>query len=442
MLPKRFSPAQVLLLGFAGMILAGGLLLATPWASETGHPLRFLDALFTSTSAVCVTGLVVVDTADQFSTFGEIVVMLLIQAGGLGFMTVSTLIALALGRRVSLQERLVIREGLNGDSLTGIVRLVRAVVLTTAVIELTGMSLLATRFIPEYGAGKGLYFSLFHAVSAFNNAGFDVLGGFRNLTPYVEDPVISLTISALIVLGGLGYTVIFDLTRKRQVDKLTVHSKLVISITLALITLGAGLIWLFEHNNPQTLGSLSPTGQLLAAIFQSITPRTAGFNTVNMSALRSSTWILMIVLMFIGASPGSTGGGVKTSTIGVIFATVLAAIRGDADTVIFRRRISAELVRRSLAIVTLASLLLLVTTMLLTFTEKFSPVQLLFEATSAFGTVGLTTGITTKVSDIGRVLLIALMYTGRVGPLTLAAAIAARQKQHRTRLAEGRVLVG
>jgi trk system potassium uptake protein TrkH len=180
----------------------------------------------------------------------------------------------------------------------------------------------------------------------------------------------------------------------------------------------------------------------LAAIFQSITPRTAGFNTVNMSALRSSTWILMIVLMFIGASPGSTGGGVKTSTIGVIFATVLAAIRGDAVTVIFRRRISAELVRRSLAIVTLASLLLLVTTMLLTFTEKFSPVQLLFEATSAFGTVGLTTGITTKVSDIGRVLLIALMYTGRVGPLTLAAAIAARQKQHRTRLAEGRVLVG
>lgn len=438
----KFSPGQILLLGFAGMILIGALLLTLPFASESGESLNFLDALFTATSAVCVTGLVVVDTATRFTTFGEVVIMLLIQAGGLGFMTVSTLIALALRRRVSLQDRLVIREGLNQESLAGVVRLVRMVTLTTATIELTGLLLLSLRFVPQFGLGRGLYYSLFHSVSAFNNAGFDLMGGFRNLTGYVTDPLVSLTISALIVLGGIGFTVISEVRRRRDFHKLSLHSKLVLTFTAVLIAGGALGFWLLERQNPATLGRLPLGGQLLASLFQSITPRTAGFNTVDLSALYPSTWMLLIMLMFIGASPGSTGGGVKTSTIGVLLATVWAAIRGEPDTVLFRRRIPADTIRRSLAIVTLALLLLLVTTMILSRTEQFLTIRLLFEATSAFATVGLTTGITPELSATGRILMILLMYTGRVGPLTLAAAIATRLKQQRLREAEERVMVG
>lgn len=417
-------------------------MLTLPLASAAGQRLGFLDALFTATSAVCVTGLVVVDTADRFSLFGEIVIMLLIQAGGLGFMTVSTLVALALGRRVTLQERLVLREGLNQESLTGVVRLVRMVLLITAVSEFTGAALLATRFIPQFGVAKGLYYSLFHSISAFNNAGFDLMGGFRSLTRYVSDPVVSLTVSGLIVLGGIGFTVMFDLSRKRKLDKLTLHSKLVLALTAVLIVVGAVAIWAFERNNPRSFGHLTPGAQFLAALFQSITPRTAGFNTVHISVLRPSTWILMIVLMFIGASPGSTGGGVKTSTVGILLATVWATVRGEPDTVVFKRRVSPEVIRRALTIITLAIMLLLVATMILTHMEKFLTVRLLFEATSAFSTVGLTTGITPQLTPGGRILMILLMYTGRVGPLTLAAAVATRQKQHRVRHAEERVMVG
>lgn len=438
----RFSPGQVLLLGFAGMILTGALLLTLPLASESGESLAFLDALFTATSAVCVTGLVVVDTATRFTTFGEVVVMLLIQAGGLGFMTVSTLIALALRRRVTLQDRLVIREGLNQESLTGVVRLVQVVILTTAAIELTGLLLLSLRFVPQFGLGKGLYYSLFHAVSAFNNAGFDLMGGFRNLTGYVTDPLVSLTVSALIVLGGIGFTVISEVRRRASFSRLSLHSKLVLTVTAALIAAGTLAFWLLERNNPATLGRLSLGSQLLASLFQSITPRTAGFNTVDMTALHPSTWILLIMLMFIGASPGSTGGGVKTSTVGILLATVWATVRGETDTVIYRRRIPADIVRRSLAIVTLALLLLLAVTMILTWTDHVLTIRLLFEATSAFGTVGLSTGLTPELSQTGRILMILLMYTGRVGPLTLAAAVAARQKQQRLREAEERVMVG
>lgn len=284
--------------------------------------------------------------------------------------------------------------------------------------------------------------ALFHAVSAFNNAGFDLMGGFKSLTDYVADPVVSLTIAALIVLGGIGFTVIFDLTRRPGLCRLTLHSKVVLSLTFALIAGGTLAFWLLERHNPQTLGRLSPGGQFLASLFQSITPRTAGFNTVDMTALHPATWLFLIVLMFIGASPGSTGGGVKTSTVGILLATVWATIRGETDTVMFRRRIPAELVRRSLTIITLAALLLLTATMVAAHTEPFPIIRLLFEATSAFGTVGLTTGITPELSVTGRILMILLMYTGRVGPLTLAAAVAARQKQTPIRHAEERVLVG
>ncbi|MDI6869976.1 MAG: TrkH family potassium uptake protein [Bacillota bacterium] len=440
--PKRFAPGQVLVFGFAGMILVGALLLSLPIASQSGTPTGILDALFTATSAVCVTGLVVVDTADHYSLFGELVILLLIQAGGLGFMTVSTLVALVLGRRIGLHERLVIREGFNQEELTGIVRLVLKVLATTVIAEAAGALLLSTRFIPDFGLARGVYFSIFHAVSAFNNAGFDLMGSFRSLTAYATDPVVTLTVMALVVTGGIGFTVITDVAQKRRFRQLTLHSKVVLVVTAFLLFFGALTIWLLERRNPLTIGGLGPGGQFLASLFQAVTPRTAGFNTIDIAAMYSSTWVFLIILMFIGASPGSTGGGVKTTTVGVLLATVWSTIRGDDDVVVMQRRIPLDIVRRALTIVSLAIMVLLVAAMVLWHTEHLAMIRLMFEATSAFGTVGLTTGITPTLSAGGRLMIIALMFTGRVGPLTLAAAIAARQKPAHFREPEGRIMVG
>lgn len=441
--PRHFSPSKILVLGFAGVILVGTLLLYLPPASASGRSLSLVDALFTATSAVCVTGLVVVDTADHFSLFGELVVLLLIQAGGLGFMTLSTLVALALGRRITLQDRLVIREGFNQHSLTGVVRLVQLVLVASAGFELLGAALLALRFVPQFGAARGLYLSVFHSVSAFNNAGFDLMGGFHSLQAYAVDPLVNLTVSGLIILGGLGFTVLFELGGRSIRHPLSLHTRLVLSVTGVLLGVGTVLFWLLERHNLHSLGRLTLGGQLLASFFHSVTARTAGFATLNLAVLHPSTLLLLAILMFVGASPGSTGGGVKTSTVGVLLATVWATVHGSGDdVVVLGRRIPPELVRRALAIVVLAVLALLATALLLTATEKQPAFDLLFETISAFGTVGLTTGLTPSLSPVGRLLLVLLMFVGRVGPLTLAASIATRCKSPGLRHAEGRVMVG
>ncbi|MGE5577728.1 MAG: TrkH family potassium uptake protein [Syntrophothermus sp.] len=438
----NLSPAQALVFGFAALIFAGGILLSLPISSATSKPVPFLDALFTATSAVCVTGLVVVDTATRYSIFGQVVILLLIQMGGLGIMTMTTLLALLLGKRINLRERLRIQEGLNQYSMAGVVALTKTVLIMSMLFEGTGALLLAFRFVPEFGWGRGLYFSLFHSVSAFNNAGFDLMGNFLSLTRYVADPLVSLTIAGLIIFGGLGFTVILGIYRKRRFSRLSFHAKLVLIITVVLLALGTIVILALEYGNNATIGRLSFGDKLLASFFQSVTPRTAGFNTVDIGKMRSASLFFLIMLMFIGASPASTGGGIKTTTAGVLLLAVWSMVRGNRDVEALHRRIPGEIVLRALTVAILAMLLLVGATMLLSITEPFEFLKILFEATSAFATVGLTTGITPSLSAAGKILIIILMYSGRVGPMTVAVAVANRQKVAPIRHPEEKVVVG
>ncbi|MHB0884601.1 MAG: TrkH family potassium uptake protein [Bacillota bacterium] len=440
-LKNRFSPAQILVFGFAGLILVGAVLLTLPIATRDGAGLPFIDALFESTSATCVTGLVVVDTLDTFTTFGQTIILLLIQFGGWGIMTLATLVFLFLGKRISLRERLVMREALNQLTLEGMVRLTRYVILVSLVIEGAGALLLSFRFIPQFGLGRGVWMSVFHAISAFCNAGFDLIGGFRSLTPYVRDPLVTLTIAGLIIIGGLGFTVVADVYHNHRFSRLSLHSKLALSVTGALLLVGTVLVYAFERG--QTLRGLPLGTQLLASFFHSVTPRTAGFNTLDVGAMTDSTLIITIILMFIGASPGSTGGGIKTTTFGAIALAVLSVAQGKDEVNVFQRRLSTSVIYRALAIAVISLGLVLVVALALDATQPFRTfLPLLFETTSAFGTVGLTTGVTPTLNPDGKLLVIATMFAGRVGPLTLAVALGQRATRAKFRYPEDKVMVG
>lgn len=439
---KRLSPAQILTLGFATLIFIGAVLLSLPVASSSGRPTPFMDALFTSTSATCVTGLVVVDTGTHYSQFGQIVILILIQVGGLGFMTMATLFAFMMGKRIRLKERLIIQEAFNQLTIEGVVRLVKMVLLITLLIEATAALILALRWGPEFGFARGLYYGIFHSVSAFNNAGFDLFGEFRGLTPFASDVTVNMVISLLIITGGLGFGVTLELYSKRCWQKLSLHTKMVIVISAALLTAGMLLVLLLEYNNPKTLGPLSFSSKILASWFQAVVPRTAGFNTVDIAGLRSATQFLFVILMFIGASPSSTGGGIKTTTFGTLVSATLAAARGKNDVELFERRLPKDLVFRALTI-TVASLALVISvTMFLSVTEKADFLTNLFEATSAFATVGLTMGLTTKLTFWGKIAIVLTMYAGRVGPLTIAFAVAQKQEKAVYRYAEEKIIVG
>lgn len=437
----RATPAQTLVLGFAAIIFAGAVLLTLPMAVQPGGEINFLTSLFTATSAVCVTGLVVVDTATHWTTFGHIVILILIQVGGLGFMTMATFLYLLLGRRIGLKQRLIIQESMNQTSLAGIVRLARYVLLFTFVTELIFAVVLSLRWSYDLGWQKGLWFGLFHSVSSFNNAGFDLFGEFKSLTGYAGDATVTLCITTLIILGGIGFSVIVDIVRRlKGSGRLSLHTKLVLTVSGLLIIAGTIMIYLLEYNN--TLRDLSPLGKLLASYFQAVTPRTAGFNTLDMGALRSATQFFIIILMFIGASPGSTGGGIKTTTFGSLAVSIWSMVRGKEDTEIFQRRIGQDLIYKSLAILLLATGLVTVVSLLLSITEKADFLAVLFETTSAFGTVGLTMGITPKLTVFGRILIIMTMFLGRLGPLTLAFALARAKGKSKLRYPEEKILVG
>ncbi len=441
----NLDPSQVLVLGFAIVIFVGSFLLNLPIASKSGESIGFVNALFTATSAVCVTGLVVVDTATHWTIFGQVIILLLIQVGGLGFMTITTLIAFVMGRRIMLKERLLMQEALNQQNISGIVRLTRYVLLTTVAIEGTGALLLSIRFIPLYGLRKGIGFSIFHAVSAFCNAGFDLMGDFQNLIGFVNDPLVSLVICGLIVLGGLGFMVIVEITKKKSFWKLSLHAKLVLLLTGILIGTGFITILFLEFNNPNTMKELPLKGKILSALFHSISPRTAGFNTLPMADLTIATVFLTILLMFIGGSPSSTAGGIKTSTAGVLIWTIIAIVKGEEDTNLFKKRIPRSIIDRALAVTTIAMLWVILITMLLSIVENGKTfMEMLFETVSAFATVGLSLGITTKLSFIGKLLIALTMFTGRVGPLTVVLALARRQhkKKGHIRYPEEKVIVG
>ena len=439
---KRFTPAQVLVLGFALLILTGGGILTLPISGATGQPVHFVDALFTSTSAVCVTGLVVVDTGTRYSIFGQVIIMLLIQIGGLGFMTMATLFALIMRKRIFLRERLIMQEAYNQLTVEGVVKLARRVLLITVLIEGAGAVILGLRWSAEYGLARGFWYGLFHSVSSFNNAGFDLFGGFRSLSPYKSDFTVNIVVSFLIIIGGLGFSVLLDIYRRRKWRKFSLHTKVVLTTTAILLTLGTLGTLCLEYNNARTLANFNLPGKVLASWFQSVTTRTAGYNTIDIGGMRSATQFLFVMLMFIGASPGSTGGGIKTTTFGTLVLAVWAMVRGKEDIEIYKRRLPKEIVIRSLAISTVALGLVIFITMLLTITENADFLAVLFETTSAFGTVGLTMGITPKLTIVGKLAIMLTMYLGRVGPLTVAFALAQKQQKAVYRLAEEKIMVG
>jgi trk system potassium uptake protein TrkH len=437
----HLSTYQILVLGFAGLILGGVALLMTPYASKNGDGLRFVDALFTATSAVCVTGLVVVDTGTYFSVFGQSVILLLIQIGGLGVMTVATLVAVLSGKKINLKERLLIQEATNQLDLAGVVRLTIYIIRATLLVELVGGTILALRWFRDFGL-QGIYFGYWHAVSAFCNAGFDLFGEYRSITGYVGDLTVNGVIASLIVVGGIGFPVVADLWNCRQTRRFSLHTKVVLTTTVSLILLGAGFIFFAEYGNAKTLGALPPADKVMASLFQSVTARTAGYNTVDVGLLREGTLLAIIFLMFVGASPSSMGGGVKTSTAAILFISLVGSITGKRDPLAFGRQIPQQTVYKAFTIVTISVMLISLVTLTLSFTEAAPIFSLLFEVTSAFGTVGLSTGITPKLSDVGKVLITLTMFAGRVGTLTLLMALALRPRKERLKYPEGKIVIG
>lgn len=455
---KRLSvnlrPTQILVLGFFGLIALGTVLLNLSIASVDGESIGFVNALFTATSAVCVTGLVVVNTAAHWTVFGKLIILIMIQIGGLGFMTITTMLFMVLGRKISLKDRLVIQESLNQYSISGMVRLIRNIVFGTLLIESIGALLLSVKFIPEYGI-KGLFYGIFHSVSAFCNAGFDILGD-SSLTPYIGDVLINFTIMLLVILGGLGFTVWIDTVKvaKQEIKhgwnlrqwflRLTLHTKIVLVMTVSLLVGGFVFFFAIEGNNDATLGMLSLKDKILGSLFQSVTVRTAGFNTMELANMTDASKLLSMLFMFIGGSPAGTAGGVKTVTIGIIFIEVISVIRARDDAEAFGRRIPRKIVKRALAVMMISIVVVMSVTMVLTLTEVGSFMDILFEAVSGFATVGLTLGQTGELSTVGKLVMSMTMFIGRLGPITMAVAfsISSNKKKLNIKRPEEKVMVG
>lgn len=447
---RPLSPPRALALGYAGCILVGTGLLALPFATASGESPRLIDALFTATSAVCVTGLIVVDTPSFWSPFGHGVILALIQVGGLGYMTVSTFIALLVRRRVSLWERIVLHKAVGTLTVEGLMRFVRRILVITVAVEGGATLILTLRFAVERPIGEAFFLGLFHAVSAFNNAGFSLFSD--SLAGFVGDPVINLTVVLCILVGGIGYFVInefLEWRRRTGHARLSVHTRLVLYVTGGLLSGSFVLFALLEWSNPSTLAGLGVTERLLAAFFQVVTPRTAGFNTLPIGSLQQATLFILILLMFVGASPGGTGGGIKTTTFGTVLLALWRSLRGDRDVNVMGRRLPQRVLNDAFVLASLSFNFVVLVTLVLMVTEGTPYLVTLFEATSAFGTVGLSTGapglptsFCSLFSDFGKMVVAATMVAGRVGPVTLGAALLSREPAPGYHLLEEQVLIG
>lgn len=437
----RKEPARFIILTFLLIIIIGGILLSLPISSKSGKFTNPIDALFTANSATCVTGLVVVDTGTHYTFFGQIVILILIQIGGLSYMTIFTFLALLLGRKIPLLDRIILKESINFFSVGGIIKLARRILFIVLIFEGVGAIILASVFVKDYGILTGLFYGIFHSVSAFCNAGFDLLGNFISLTNYKGNILLNITVILLIIAGGIGFGVISEIIDFHKSKKLSLHTKLVLTVTAILIISGTILIFLFERNNLSTLKPLTIKEKILTSIFQAVTPRTAGFNTINIGYLNLSTLILLILFMFIGASPGGTGGGIKTSTFAIILMNIKNTIKGREGVTIYDRCVDSSTVKKSYLIFTASIFLIFLSTFLLSITEKFGLINILFEVTSAFGTVGLSTGITPYLSPFGKIIIMFTMFAGRVGILSILTSISVKKPQ-RTYLPEDKVMVG
>jgi trk system potassium uptake protein TrkH len=445
---RHRSPAQILMFGFAAVIFIGSLLLSLPIASVSGQSPGYINCLFTATSAVCVTGLVVVDTGTYWTIFGQVVIVLLIQIGGLGFMSLMTIIFVLAGKKITIKNRLLLQSSVNSDRVEGVVKFTKYIVASSLVIETVGAILFATVFVPDYGWAKGIYFGIWHSISSFCNAGFDLIGGFQSFTPYVNNFIITFTTCSLIVIGGLGFAVTSEIFNYHNTHRLSLHSKIVLSFTAILILGGALLIYIFEYSNPETLGSLPWYGKIFASFYQSITPRTAGSNSISQVGLTRTSKTVTMLLMFIGGSPGSTAGGVKTSSFAVMFILLYSILTGKKDVTVFKRSISHTTLKQAAGVFFIGALIVTFVYMVLCFNEPQTDSQyLLFEVFSAYSTVGLSCSVTPTLSAISRVFIILTMFTGRVGPLTIAYVITRKERKElenkgQFKLPEGNVLIG
>jgi trk system potassium uptake protein TrkH len=436
------NPPVSLMLSFAAVIMIGTVLLMLPASSVRGQVTHFIDALFTATSATCVTGLVVYDTGTYFTMFGQIIILILIQIGGLGIMTISTAFALILGQRLTLKLENVMQNVVGETNVISVLMLLRSIVVVTFVIEFMGAVLLFFTFSKTLPASDAVYYSIFHSISAFCNAGFALWGD--SMVRYVDSPLVNLTVTFLIIFGGLGFTVLIDLYRylfsTAKIKKLTLHSKIVLASTAGLILIGFITVYATEFNG--VMQGFSFSRRILGSWFHSVTLRTAGFNTIDTTNFSSATILIAIVLMFIGASPGSTGGGVKTTTFTVLLLSVVSMLRGKRELTIFNRKIALSNAREATSLVTLAILMVFGIVFLLMIIEPFAFEKILFESISAFGTVGLSMGITGDLTYPGRLLITLLMYIGRIGPLTIIYALSMKKKEPNINFAEEKIAIG
>lgn len=453
---QKLNTAQIITLSFAGVIFVGGLILWLPFCAAPGQTTSFTDAMFTATTSVCVTGLVTVTTATHWSILGKLVILLLIQIGGIGLIALASRIFIGLHRKISMRNRRMIQESYNLDQMSGMVHLVKRVVFCVFTAEGIGAVCYAFCFVPQFGWRKGLAQSVFTAVSAFCNAGIDILGE-NSLAPYVESPLVNLTTIGLIIASGLGFTVWWDVADKirkaiqkkmpirRMYKTLRLHSKVVIITTAILVLGGTVLIFLFEYKNPDTIGNMSFGKKMMASAFQSVTTRTAGFLTIDQSAFTNASTMLCLFLMLVGGSPMGTAGGIKTTTLAVLILSIAANLRGKKDVEVCSRKIRSSYIRSAVVVAGMAISVLFTSVMLLSVVMPGADfTDILYELTSAVGTVGLSRGLTSELNLPGKWIVMAVMYLGRIGPLTLGTAVVARahRRPEKVRLAEENIMIG
>lgn len=440
---KKFSYPRVLMLGFGLIILLGTLLLCLPISSKGGQWSNPVNCLLTATSATCVTGLIAYDTFTHWSLFGQLTILTMIQIGGLGFMTFISMFALFLKKKISLRERLLLMQSSGSMQLEGVQKLIRHILLGTLLFEGVGAALLSIRFVPRYGLWEGIYNSIFHAVSAFCNAGFDLMGkegAFSSLSTFSQDPLVLITIMALIIIGGLGFIVWSDIGRHRlRLRHYSLHSKIVLSAT-AVLLLGGTLFFYFSEN--KCLTGMNTGTRLLNAAFQSVTLRTAGFNTIDQTKLSGAGSILSMIFMLIGGSPASTAGGVKTVTIAVVFVTAIAVIGNRREVELHKKRLPPTAIRQAFAVLIIYITVTLGAAMILSFTEQEGLRTIFFEVTSAIGTVGITMGLTASLSTVGKLIITLLMFSGRIGGLSLAMAFSEERPEPPLQRPEENILIG
>jgi len=450
---KRISTTKIIILGFLFVILVGTILLSLPISNVEGN-VDILTALFTSTTSVCVTGLVVVDTFSYWTLFGKVVILVLIQIGGMGIIAIICGMMLMLHKKVNLKERLIIQDAYNLNNLQGVIKFVKKIIIGTFVVEFVGALLYMIVFIPEFGIAKGIRYSIFNSISAFCNAGIDIIGP-SSMIPYQSSPLVLITTMMLIFNSGIGFVVWWDVIDvakqilKKEIkprdfiSKLTIHSRLVLSVTFSLIFSGAALVLLFEWNNKGTIGNMSLFDKILNSLFQSVTLRTAGFASFSQGDMEGASVLVSIVLMLIGGSPVGTAGGVKTVTVAVLFFAVAAVIKGRNEAIVFNRSINQDLIRKSLAVVLISLVAFVVLSILLMITNDFTMEDSLFEVASAIATVGLSRGITADLNTAGQLIIIIGMYLGRIGPISMFIAFSNKYSiKNSLHYAEADLIVG